>query len=486
MKPGKTSGALLIAIDAGTTSVRVVCYDSKLRVIDKQQQEFNQYFPEPGLVEHDAEEIWNVTKKLLDKVLRGRANQVRGIGITNQRETVVLWNKKTGKPTHKAIVWQDRRTTQACKRLKRRGLSSLIQRSTGLVLDAYFSATKIRWLLDETKQPAKDLITGTIDSWLIWNLTGGSVHATDYTNASRTLLYNIDSKQWDPKLLKIFRVPAFLLPEVKNSTDDFGTYRGIPIAGVAGDQQSAMCGQAAFYAGQGKNTYGTGCFMLLNTGYKHVRSRQGLITTLTPGSDGKPRYALEGSVFIGGALIQWLRDKLGIIQHSGDVGKIAAGVSSAHGVYIVPAFAGLGAPYWNQEARGVITGLTRGADTQHIIRAAEEAIAYQVYDLAKAMQTDSGTKFKQLRVDGGAVHDDFLMQYQADILNMSITRPTDVETTVRGAAMLAGLQVGMWKSLSAAANLQMLDRTFKPSMTNSVRQAALSGWAKALRQAQTK
>lgn len=493
----------IIAIDAGTTSVRVVCYDQKLHVVDSAQQEFTQYYPQPGWVEHDAQEIWAVTEKLLNKVLRGRCDQVASIGITNQRETTVVWNARTGKPIHKAIVWQCRRTAEYCTRLgKRKGVRQKIQSKTGLILDAYFSATKLRWLLREyvTKKKAvaqkrgskfsrskalADLRFGTIDTWLLWNLTSGEVHATDFTNASRTMLYNIRKHRWDADLLKLFGVPKHVLPEVRNSGDNFGVYKGIPITAMIGDQQSALFGQGGFSRGDAKNTYGTGCFLLMNIGKSYKKSKNGLLTTLTPDATGKPVYALEGSVFIGGAIVQWLRDELQIISNSAEVQQLAIEAGDNHGVYIVPAFAGLGAPYWNQEARGVITGLTRGAGRKHIARAAEEAIAYQVHDLVRAMEQDAGTRLQHLIVDGGATRDDFLMQFQADMLQAVIDRPVDKESTARGAVMMAGLHAGVWKSAAAVQRLQKLDKRFKPKMAKDKAKKLLLGWKNAVQTAQS-
>ncbi len=484
MRPGSKKDQI-VAIDAGTTSIRVLCYDKHLSVVAKAQQEFAQHFPSPGLVEHDAEEIWRITKRLLDRVLRGRLNRVAGIGITNQRETTVLWNSHTGKPTHRALVWQDKRTTSHCQRLRQQGREALIRRRTGLVLDSYFSATKLSWLLKRHRGRPDNLLFGTIDSWLIWKLTEGRVHATDCTNASRTLLYNIHSKRWDPELLKLFRIPASVLPEVKKSADDFGSYRGIPITGVAGDQQAALFGQGGWQAGDAKNTYGTGCFLLFNTGQKYIYSKSGLLTTLTPGPNGEPVYALEGSVFIGGAVVQWLRDQLGVIKSSAEIEQRASSVKDTNGVYLVPAFAGLGAPHWDQEARGTITGLTRGASMEHIIRAAEESIAFQVADLITAMEGDAGLPIKELFVDGGAARDNFLMQFQADITRRKIIRPADLETTVKGAAMLAGLPVGLWSGPEAITKNRVVDRSFSPKMKPALARKKRAGWDKAIQTTKT-
>lgn len=476
----------IIAIDAGTTSVRVVCYDSKLQIVDKQQQEFKQYYPQPGWVEHDAMEIWLITKRLLNKTIKSRQGKIASIGITNQRETTVVWNKKTGKPVHNAIVWQCRRTSAICDRLKKAGHEKIFKERTGLPLDAYFSGTKIKWILDNSKCDSQNILFGTIDSWLLWNMNNGELHATDFTNASRTLLYNVKIKQWDRDLARILQVPFSILPEVKNSQDSFGSYQGIPVNGVCGDQQAALFGQCAWQKGEAKNTYGTGCFLILNTGKKFIKSKHGLITTLTPDKNGKPLYALEGSAFIGGAVVQWLRDELKLIDNSKQSGEIASTVKDTNGVYMVPAFNGLGAPYWDQDARGIIVGLTRGANRQHIIRAAVESTAYQVYDLTQAMQKDGKMKIKELVVDGGATRDNFLMQFQADLLNLVLVLPRDKEATVRGAAMLAGLQIGFWPDATTLKRLHRVDKKFKPRMSSKQRHEKLSGWAKAVRQAQIK
>lgn len=458
----------VVAIDAGTTSVRVVMYNNSLKVVRSSQQEFAQHYPQPGWVEHDAEQIWRVTERLLNRVIQGRQKQVASIGITNQRETVVVWNTVSGKPIHRAIVWQDRRTADACARLRRRGHEPLIQGKTGLVLDPYFSGSKIAWLLDavsgaRAKARAGLLKAGTIDSWLVWKLTNGVVHATDYTNASRTMLLNVRTRQWDTQLCRLLRVPKQMLPTVLNSGDDYGSYNGIPITGVVGDQQAALFGQGGVTRGSCKNTYGTGCFLLMNVGKRFVRSRNGLLTTLALDAQGRSVYALEGSVFMGGALIQWLRDEMEILQRSSDAGRVATSVPDSHGVVIVPAFTGLGAPYWKPEARGVITGLTRGANWRHIVRAAEEAIAFQVMDVVHAMEKDAGVRLKELTVDGGAARDDFLLQFQADLLRRPVVRPADLETTARGAAMLAGLYIGFWSS-GQVQRMMRVNKRFMPKM----------------------
>ncbi len=473
----------IIAIDAGTTSVRVVCYDKNLSVIQKAQQEFTQHYPQPGWVEHDAQEIWAVTQKLLNRVLREKEESVAAIGITNQRETAVVWDKKTGQPIHNAIVWQCRRTADLCDRLKNAGNENEIRNKTGLPIDPYLSGTKIQWLLRNYSGSTSDLLFGTIDSWLIWNMTQGAEHVTDFTNASRTMCYNIRSHQWDSKLMNLFNIPEHMMPEVRQSQDLFGEYQGIPITGVAGDQQAALFGQGAVRKGDAKNTYGTGCFLLMNIGKKFLRSKNGLITTLTPDANGKPVYAFEGSVFVGGAVVQWLRDELEMIDDSKQSGIIAASVPDTNGVYFIPAFTGLGAPHWEPDARGVLTGLTRGANKKHIIRAAVESTAYQVHDLVRAMEKDSGSSLRTIFVDGGAARDDFLLQFQADILHRTVTRPKDIETTVRGAAMLAGLHSGFWDSLATLTQKQQHERMFTPSIDTAKRKELIDGWQNAVTQA---
>lgn len=475
----------VVVIDAGTTSIRVVCYDRRLRVVASAQQELTQYYPRPGWVEHDAQEIWRTTQRLLNRVLRGRSERVAALGITNQRETTVVWDARNGRPVHRAIVWQDRRTTTECDRLRRRGTESFIRQRTGLRCDPYFSATKIRWILDHCRRgtDVRRLRFGTIDSWLLWNLTGGRVHATDYTNASRTMLYNIRAHQWDPTLLRLFRVPASMLPEVKQCQDDYGTYHTIPIRGVAGDQQSALYGHAAWNTGMSKTTYGTGCFLLMVTGKRFVRSRHGLLTTLVSDAHGRPQYALEGSVFMGGALVQWLRDQLGLIHSSSDVGVVSATVSDTHGAVIVPAFTGLGAPYWDADARGIITGLTRGVTATHIVRAAEEAIAHQVADVMEAMEKDARVRLKTVGVDGGAARDSLLLQLQADVLGATVRRAHDIEATARGAAMHAGLAVGLWKDPHDLTRLITMDRVFRPRLSAKKRAHKRRQWADAVAQA---
>src|SRR5436190_2864321 len=443
----------ILALDQGTTSSRAIVFDHNGSVVSVAQQEFRQIFPQPGWVEHDANEIWatqrNVAAQALNKV-RLTANDVAAIGITNQRETTLVWDRTTGKPICNAIVWQDRRTAGVCDRLKARGLAKMIRRKTGLVVDAYFSGTKLQWILNnvpgaKAKARAGQLAFGTIDSWLVWNLTGGRQHVTDPSNASRTMLFNIHTGEWDDELLKLFGVPRSVLPEVRSSSEVYGetTLFGgrIPIAGIAGDQQAALFGQACTEPGMVKNTYGTGCFMLMNTGTKPIASKNNLLTTVAWRIGNRTEYALEGSIFIAGAVVQWVRDGLGIIRSSADVEALAARVPDTGGVYFVPAFAGLGAPHWDQYARGIIAGITRGTTAGHIARAALEGIAYQVADVLKAMEADSGLSIPELRVDGGAAANNLLMQFQADILNVPIVRPKLLETTALGAAYLAGLAV---------------------------------------------
>lgn len=483
----------ILALDQGTTSSRAIIFDRKGDIVDVAQQEFTQFFPQAAWVEHDAVEIWETQLKVAREVL-GKKNissgQIAAIGITNQRETTVVWNKKTGRPVGKAIVWQDRRTAGICDDLKSRGYEDVFRKSTGLVLDAYFSGTKLKWILDNvegvrTAAETGELLFGTIDSWLIWKLTNGAVHATDYSNASRTLMYNIHELKWDEKLLEILGVPAVMLPEVRPSSGQFGLTdaswlgAGIPIGGVAGDQQAALFGQACQQPGMAKNTYGTGCFMLMNTGEKAVLSESGLLTTIAWGLNGKVTYALEGSVFIAGAAIQWLRDGLHLIDESPDSEYYALKVEDTAGVYVVPAFAGLGAPYWDMYARGAIFGLTRGTTKAHLIRATLQSLAYQTKDVLEAMEKDSGISLKKLKVDGGASANDLLMQFQADILDTAVERPKVVETTALGAAYLAGLSVGYLTMDEIIENWQ-LDRTFFPQMDENWRKEKYAGWKKAI------
>jgi glycerol kinase len=468
----------ILAIDQGTTGSRAIVYDKNGRQVASAYREFPQYFPKPGWVEHDPEEIWQSVHATVQKVLaKVSPSSIAAIGITNQRETTVVWNRKTGKPVHKAIVWQCRRTADRCDQLKKKGLSNFIRKRTGLPIDAYFSATKIEWLMKNLKLKGKDLAFGTTDSWVLWKLTGGKAHATDHTNATRTMLYNIDTRQWDKDILKLFRIPKEMLPKVQNSSSEFGrtikTGRlpaGIPILGIAGDQQAALFGQACVDPGSIKNTYGTGCFVLLNTGKKRVNSKHGLITTLACGPGGKPAYALEGAIFIAGAAIQWLRDQLGLLKNSADSEKMALAVKDNGGVYFVPAFVGLGAPYWDQHARGTITGLTRGANKNHLVRAALEAMCYSTKDVLETMKKESGLRIKELRVDGGAVANNFLCQFQADVLGIRILRPKITEMTSLGAAYLAGAAMKFWA----------IERTFRPK---KLPPDNYRGWQKAVQKA---
>lgn len=483
----------VLALDQGTTSSRAILFDKDGNAIATAQKEFHQYFPKPGWVEHDPMEIWSSQLEVARQVLNENkvsAKDIAAIGITNQRETTVVWDRATGKPIHNAIVWQDRRTASICDKLKKKGLEKDIRKRTGLVVDAYFSGTKVQWILDNVKgarDRAKkgELAFGTVDSWLVWNLTGGKTHITDYSNASRTMLFNIVDLKWDEKLLKALDVPASLLPEVKNSSTAYGEtdaslFGGsIVIAGIAGDQQAALFGQACFRPGMAKNTYGTGCFMLMNTGEKPVQSKKGLLTTIAWGLDGKVEYALEGSVFIAGAAIQWLRDGLKMIDESPDSQYFAMKVPDTGGVVVVPAFAGLGAPYWDMYARGAIFGLTRGTTKEHIIRATLDSLAYQTKDVLDAMQADSKITLAALRVDGGACANDLLMQFQADILGVDVQRPKVIETTALGAAYLAGIAVGFYKKSDISKNW-LVDRTFNPNMTGGKRGKFYKKWQKAV------
>jgi glycerol kinase len=459
------------------------------------QQEFRQIFPKPGWVEHDAQEIWatqsTVASQAIDRA-RLNAMDIAAIGITNQRETTIVWDRDTGRPIANAIVWQDRRTSAACDRLRARGLATTIRRKTGLVIDAYFSATKLQWLLDhvpgaKARARAGRLAFGTVDAWLVWNLTGGRRHVTDASNASRTMLFNIHKGDWDDELLKVFGVPRAMLPEVCSSSEIYGESHlfgaPIPVAGIAGDQQAALFGQACTRPGMVKNTYGTGCFMLMQTGPKPIASRNNLLTTVAWRIGGKTEYALEGSIFIAGAVVQWLRDELGIIGASSEVESLAALVPDNGGVYVVPAFAGLGAPHWDQYARGAILGLTRGTNRAHLARAALEGIAYQVADVLRAMQRDAKIRLRELRVDGGACANNLLMQFQADLLGVPVVRPVVSETTALGAAYLAGLGVGFWKSQAEISKQWQTDRRFTPTMKPATRRALLAGWDKALTRA---
>jgi glycerol kinase len=481
----------IIAIDQGTTSSRAVLFDEQGGIKGIAQQEFRQIFPQSGWVEHDAMEILSTQVAMLTKVIQENkisANEIAAIGITNQRETAVIWNRKTGQPIYNAIVWQDKRTAPLCEQLKSRGLENYVRENTGLVIDSYFSGTKVNWILNNVagaKELAQkgELAFGTIDTWLIWNLTGRKEHATDYSNASRTLMYNIRELKWDERLLKELDVPAAILPVVKPSAADFGewTFNGtkIPIRGVAGDQQAALFGQACFKPGMAKNTYGTGCFMLLNTGTKIQQSKCGLITTIAWGLDGDVEYALEGSVFIAGAAVQWLRDSLHLIDQSKDSEYFAMKALGSNDVYVVPAFAGLGAPYWDMYARGAIFGLTRDTGKDHIIKATLESLAYQTKDILTAMEEDAGIKLSSLKVDGGACANNILMQFQADILGAEVERPEVIESTAMGAAYLAGIQIGLWRKEDIIKN-RKVQRTFKSEMKDDVRNKLYRGWKKAV------
>ena len=479
----------ILALDQGTTSSRAIVFDHAGSVVSVAQQEFRQIFPQPGWVEHNANEIWatqlHTAKEALAKANLG-AGDIAAIGITNQRETTVVWDKDTGEPIHNAIVWQDRRTAANCDRLKARGLAGVIKRKTGLVIDAYFSGTKLAWLLKNVRKHGR-LAFGTIDTWLLWQLTGGRVHATDPSNASRTMLFNLKTGDWDDELLKILGVPRAVLPDVRSSSEIYGetTLFGstLPIAGIAGDQQAALFGQACTQPGMVKNTYGTGCFMLMNTGTKPVPSKNNLLTTVAWRVGDRTEYALEGSIFIAGAVVQWLRDGLGIIKSSSEVEALAAQVTDPEGVYLVPAFAGLGAPHWDQYARGLVAGVTRGTTAAHIARAALEGIAFQVADVLRAMQADAKIKLKELRVDGGASANNLLMQFQSNLLGVPVVRPKVTETTALGAAYLAGLAVGFWKDQKQIAAQWQVDRRFTPAMKSAHRQKLERGWQKALARA---
>ncbi len=481
-----------LALDQGTTSSRAILFDANGAIVDVAQKEFTQIYPQAGWVEHNALEIWETQLQVTQQLMRQqqvKPEEIAAIGITNQRETTVVWDKHTGKPIHNAIVWQDRRTASICDQLKADNWATYIQENTGLVIDAYFSGTKIQWILDHVegaRQKAEqgDLLFGTIDTWLIWKLTNGNVHATDYSNASRTLLYNIRTLKWDEKLQTVLRVPSSMLPNVQDSSGDFGTTNllggNIPIRGVAGDQQAALFGQACFSPGMAKNTYGTGCFMLMNTGAEAITSKSGLLTTIAWGIDGKVEYALEGSVFIAGAAIQWLRDGLKILDTAPDSEYFSSKVPDTDGVFVVPAFAGLGAPYWDMYARGAIFGLTRGTTKAHLIRATLESLAYQTRDVLQAMESDADIQLKDLRVDGGASANNLLMQFQSDILNVPVNRPAVIETTALGAAYLAGLAVGFYKKEQITNNWQK-DAYFEPKMENNRREKLLKGWGKAVK-----
>jgi glycerol kinase len=484
----------ILSFDQGTTSSRAIVFDRKGSIVSVAQKEFEQIFPQPGWVEHNANEIWSTQLGVAAEAITKAGLTVKdiaAIGITNQRETTVVWDKATGQPVYNAIVWQDRRTSVFCDELKSRGLLSTIQQKTGLVIDAYFSATKLKWVLDNVpgardKADKGELCFGTIDSWLLWKLTNGLVHATDVSNASRTMLFNIHSLQWDEELLRLFDIPASVLPEVRSSSEVYGhtqnilSASNIPIAGIAGDQQAALFGQMCTQPGMVKNTYGTGCFMLMNTGEKAVPSANNLLTTVAWKINGTTHYALEGSVFIAGAVVQWLRDGLQIIRSASEIETLAATVEDSGGVFIVPAFAGLGAPYWNQHARGTIVGITRGSNRAHMARAALDSIAYQTMDVLKAMEADAGIAIKELRVDGGATANNLLMQFQSDLLNTKVIRPGIIETTALGAAYLAGLAVGYWTDMNEIAGQWQKEQVFTPTMDEIKRKQLGDNWKRAI------
>jgi glycerol kinase len=488
----------ILSLDQGTTSSRAILFNKSGEIVHSAQKEFTQHFPKPGWVEHNANEIWGSILSVIAEVLSEsgiKPEQIAGIGITNQRETTVVWDKETGDPVYNAIVWQSRQTSEICDELKEKGYNDLFREKTGLLIDAYFSGTKVKWILDNVegareKADQGKLLFGTIDTWLIWKLSGGQTHVTDYSNASRTLMFNIYELKWDDELLEILSVPKSMLPEVRPSSDVyaqtvdyhfFGTK--VPIAGIAGDQQAALFGQACFEKGMAKNTYGTGCFMLMNTGEKAVRSENGLLTTIAWGLNGKVEYALEGSIFVAGSAIQWLRDGLRMLKNAQDSEGYAAKVGSSEGVYVVPAFVGLGTPYWDSEVRGAVFGLTRGTSKEHFVRATLESLAYQTKDVLSAMEADSGIELKTLRVDGGAVKNNFLMNFQSDILNVPVERPIVNETTALGAAYLAGLAVGYWENQEEISTQWAIDRQFKPEMTEENRNGLYDGWKKAVKAA---
>lgn len=483
----------IIALDQGTTSSRAILFNKAGDIVNIAQKEFQQYYPKSGWVEHDPQEIWSSQLGVFTEVLaksKTKLESIKGIGITNQRETTVVWNRQTGEPVYKAIVWQDRRTADYCQELIDKGHLKTVQEKTGLLIDSYFSATKIKWILDQVEGARElaergELAFGTIDSWLIWNLTDGKQHVTDVTNASRSMLYNINTLKWDQELLDLFKIPASMLPEVKSSSEVYGETssevgaRPIPIAGIAGDQQAALFGQMCLEKGMAKNTYGTGCFLLMNVGDKPVQSKNKLVTTIGWQIGEKVTYALEGSIFIGGAVVQWLRDELKIIKKSSDIEALARSVKDTDGVYLVPAFAGLGAPHWNANARGTIFGISRGTTDAHIARAALESIAYQTYDILKAMEADSNTEIKELRVDGGATENQFLLQFQANILQATVVKPQITETTAMGAAFLAGLAVGFWEDVSEIQALWQEDQRIQADPA-VVPQTALKQWKRAV------
>ncbi|PLT29772.1 glycerol kinase GlpK [Peribacillus deserti] len=488
----------IMSLDQGTTSSRAILFNKKGEIVHIAQREFTQHFPKPGWVEHNANEIWGSILAVIASVLSEtgiKPEQVAGIGITNQRETTVVWDRETGKPVYNAIVWQSRQTSGICDELKEKGYNDLFRDKTGLLIDAYFSGTKVKWILDNVegareKAEQGQLLFGTIDTWLIWKLSGGKAHVTDYSNASRTLMFNIYDLQWDKELLDILGVPESMLPEVRPSSEVYANTvdyhffgKEIPIAGAAGDQQAALFGQACFGQGMAKNTYGTGCFMLMNTGEKAVKSEHGLLTTLAWGLNGRVEYALEGSIFVAGSAIQWLRDGLRMLKNAKDSETYASKVESTDGVYVVPAFVGLGTPYWDSDVRGAVFGLTRGTSKEHFVRATLESLAYQTKDVLSAMEADSGIELKTLRVDGGAVMNNFLMHFQSDILNVPVERPVVNETTALGAAYLAGLATGYWESQEDIAGQWAIDRSFEPKMADEDRDQMYSGWQKAVKAA---
>ncbi|QKS70674.1 glycerol kinase GlpK [Paenalkalicoccus suaedae] len=486
----------ILALDQGTTSSRAILFNKAGEIVDVAQKEFKQHFPKPGWVEHNANEIWSSILSVIAEVLNNQnvsPKEIASIGITNQRETTVVWDKNTGKPIYNALVWQSRQTDGICQELKKAGHNDLFRDKTGLLIDAYFSGTKVKWLLDNVegareKAENGELLFGTIDTWLIWKLSGGKAHVTDYTNASRTLMYNIFDLKWDDELLDILGVPKSMLPEVKPSSGEYAKTvdyhffgEEIPIAAAAGDQHAALFGQTCFEKGMAKNTYGTGCFMLMNTGEKPVKSEHGLLTTIAWGIDGKVEYALEGSIFVAGSAIQWLRDGLRLINNAKDTEGYATKIESTDGVYVVPAFVGLGTPYWDSDVRGAVFGITRGTEKEHFVRATLESLSYQTKDVLDAMEKDSGIALKTLRVDGGAVANNFLMQFQSDLLDVPVERPVIQETTALGVAYLAGLAVGFWESKEEVAKQWAIDKTFEPDMKEDVREDLYSGWQTAVK-----
>jgi glycerol kinase len=485
----------ILSLDQGTTSSRAILFNKKGEIVHSAQKEFTQHFPKPGWVEHNAQEIWGSILAVIATCLSEadvKPEQIAGIGITNQRETAVVWDKATGKPIYNAIVWQSRQTVEICDELKEKGYSEMVREKTGLLIDAYFSGTKVKWILDNVegareKAENGDLLFGTIDSWLVWKLSGGKAHVTDYSNASRTLMFNIHDLQWDDELLDMLTVPKSMLPEVRPSSEIYGETidyhffgQNVPIAGVAGDQQAALFGQACFGEGMAKNTYGTGCFMLMNTGEKAVASEHGLLTTIAWGIDGKVNYALEGSIFVAGSAIQWLRDGMRMFKDASESEEYASRVESTEGVYVVPAFVGLGTPYWDSEVRGAMFGVTRGTTKEHFIRATLESLAYQTKDVLCAMEADSGIELNTLRVDGGAVKNNFLMKFQSDILDVPVERPVINETTALGAAYLAGLAVGYWKNQDEIKEQWHMDKRFEPTMEAATSEELYAGWKKAI------